>query len=478
MSVSMWLIALVLEAGAVKANGTPETVTFERETAYVVGASGVTLEASGPGMLVFEIRGDATGPVAFEIVRDAQTQAKATLALKPTPKGKAPYARLARAGVELAEGAHTLVLRADAKVAVVAKLQKKLPAGVTALAFVDGAATPATASAAPSPTSATSSATAAPAGRASAPPAANASAARDAEAADLAAGMAETRAAIAAQAPAGAAAPRASRVGAGAAAPALRVAVYDFDLSGVDINTGAVVTDSLLAEIRKLAGVSAIGMDEIRAMLSHEANKQYMGCEESESCLAEIAGALGVDELVSGKLAKVDSGFAFIVRRIDQQHARVVGSVNQRLAAGSGEEFLAAIGPAVEQLFADRQLREGATRGVPKEMALRLNPPPLPQWVFWSGAAATVVVGAAGGVFGLLMKGAESRYQDQVTTARTQLIEGATLVSIGNEATRNKNLANYSFAGAASLALTSGIIALFTDWHGYREAAAATAAPR
>ncbi|MBC7794077.1 MAG: hypothetical protein H7Z43_10245, partial [Clostridia bacterium] len=67
---------------------------------------------------------------------------------------------------------------------------------------------------------------------------------------------------------------------------ATRIAVYDFELAGVDPNIGAVVTDSVLAEMRKMQHVSAIGMDEIRDMLSHEVNKQFMGCEENEACLA------------------------------------------------------------------------------------------------------------------------------------------------------------------------------------------------
>ena len=44
---------------------------------------------------------------------------------------------------------------------------------------------------------------------------------------------------------------------------ALRVAVYNLELQGIDNTIGTVVTDSLIAEIRKLQGISAIGMDQI-----------------------------------------------------------------------------------------------------------------------------------------------------------------------------------------------------------------------
>ncbi len=103
-----------------------------------------------------------------------------------------------------------------------------------------------------------------------------------------------------------------------------------------------------------------------------------MGCEENEACLAEIAGALGVDELVSGSLSKVDESEVMVIRRIDQNRAKVVGTVDKRLKEGKGQEFLAAVGSSVEELFPEYPLRAGVTRGVPKEMALRLDPPPLP----------------------------------------------------------------------------------------------------
>ena len=42
-------------------------------------------------------------------------------------------------------------------------------------------------------------------------------------------------------------------------------------------------------EVRKLKGIAASGRDDSKDLLSHEANKQILGCESSDSCLAEIA---------------------------------------------------------------------------------------------------------------------------------------------------------------------------------------------
>lgn len=178
-------------------------------------------------------------------------------------------------------------------------------------------------------------------------------------------------------------------------APILRIAVYDLERSGVDGRLVRIVTDSLLVELRKLKRVDVVGMDEIRAMLELEADKQILGCEEDTSCLAEIADALGVDALVVGTLASVADASVFGLKRIEQKTATTSGSVNYRLEPNDGEEFLAAVGRAVEELFPDVPLKDGETRGVSEEMALLINPPPLPRWSALAVGGLAAALGAA-----------------------------------------------------------------------------------
>jgi len=261
------------------------------------------------------------------------------------------------------------------------------------------------------------------------------------------------------------AAPRPTR------AQAVRVAVYDFESQSISSNVASVASASLLAEVRKLQGVSAIGMSEIRDMLSHEAEKQMLGCEGTESCLAEIAGALGVDELVSGKLTRADTGQLFVLRRLDQRRARIAGSITQNLVAGSGEEVLAAIGPAVEKLYPEYPLRAGTERGVAKALALRLSPPPLPTWSFWTVSGSAVAAAAVGTALGLLARDAQREYDNLGQQARTAAIDGASLASVGDRAHSRALQANIAFGTAGALALTAAVMSFFTDWNHYREAA-------
>jgi hypothetical protein len=243
----------------------------------------------------------------------------------------------------------------------------------------------------------------------------------------------------------------------------VRIAVYKIDVIDVPQKWGDVVMTSVTAELRKLSRVSVIGADEIRSMLDLEADKQRTGCSD-DSCLPEIADALGVDVIVTGSLARVGNEHVFALRRLDQREARVTGAVNRHFTIGNGEEFLAAIGPAVGELFSDHGLKPGAALGVSKEMAKRLNPPPLPVWPFATAAVTTGVSAlAAGALWGF-------SYKLMLDHAEYK----ATANPFDNE--RAEELANLTdtvgisaqvlagVAGAAALA-TAGL-AVFTDFEG------------
>jgi hypothetical protein len=239
-------------------------------------------------------------------------------------------------------------------------------------------------------------------------------------------------------------------------------------LEGIEPRIGMVVTDSLLAEVRKMEGVTAIGMDEIADMLSHEANKQLLGCDD-ESCLAEIAGALGVDDIVTGKLTQVGNGRTMLVRRINQGRAEVVGSVSKRLESGSGEEFLAAVGPVVQELYPSKGLRSGQARGVADEVAMRLSPPPLPKWSFNLVAGGAIASLAIGALYGGLAFDEQSKFNG---LGSEPTASGRDLVGHENKAVENQNIANGFFVTAGVLGLSAAVMAFFTDWWDYGEAVA------
>ncbi|MEW5847637.1 MAG: hypothetical protein AB2A00_02445 [Myxococcota bacterium] len=253
----------------------------------------------------------------------------------------------------------------------------------------------------------------------------------------------------------------------------LRIAVNDLTPDGVSPRVARIVTESLVSEIRKLRHVVVIGMSELKAILDLEAQKQLAGCSQ-DACLADIAGLLGVDGLVVGRLGRLSNGHTFTVRRIDEREGTVVAAVDLRLKAGNGEEFLSSVGPAVEKLFPELPLKPGLRRGVAEEVALRLNPPPLPRGAFLIPTAITGISALVGVTAGLVAAVALADYHLYAYQGRTRPIDGASLVAKGRAALGFSVVANLGYAVALVALISCGITALFVDWHGYRDEGAAS----
>lgn len=222
---------------------------------------------------------------------------------------------------------------------------------------------------------------------------------------------------------------------AGKTAPKIvRVAVNDLAVSGVSERTAQIVAESLVFELRKLERTSVTSFEEVRQMLSLEAEKESLGCDNNADCLAQVADALGVDYLVTGTLAKVGDTHVFGLRLINQTAATAEVTVNKVLVAGSGTEFLGEIGPAVATLFPDTPLRAGQTRGISAEMARRLTPPPLSPVILWSGVGVSAVLLAGSGVAAVLQSTYQAEYKAIASRARTDVESGAALIAAGNNA--------------------------------------------
>lgn len=253
------------------------------------------------------------------------------------------------------------------------------------------------------------------------------------------------------------------------AGPAVRIAVQDLVVNEtLDRRAASLLSDALLAEVRKLDRVSAISMGEVRDMLSFEQQRQLLGCDAS-ACFAEIGGALGVDELVTGSIGSLGESQILTLRRVDMKAAVVRASVTHRFKSGDGEEFLALVGPAIAELFADYPLRPGRVRGVSQELVSRLNPPPLPTWAFYSTAGTAGAAAVVGGVFAALFIDAQNQYRALAQQSLTEPVRGSDLATLATRAGTNATAANVAFATAGALALAAGVEAFFTDWNGYRD---------
>jgi hypothetical protein len=248
----------------------------------------------------------------------------------------------------------------------------------------------------------------------------------------------------------------------------VRVVVQEVEVPPGEERLRAIFTSSLVTEVRKLAGVSVAGLDEVRALLDVAADRQMAGCDEA-GCLSEVADALGASVVVNARLSTLGEENIIAFRRLDATTGKVSG-VDRRFAKSDGEEFLAAIGPAVAELFPDFALRAGASRGVDKEAALRLNPPPLQPWMFVTIAGASGVALATGGAAGALSALFEGRAEEKIARSVTTAIDGVDVKRDVEAADASALVANVALVTGGALLAGAAVAFFFTDFEGYADA--------
>jgi hypothetical protein len=120
---------------------------------------------------------------------------------------------------------------------------------------------------------------------------------------------------------------------------------------GVSADLASALNDSLEVEVRKRAvGYRVIGASDVRSMLALEAQKSKLGCQET-GCLAEIGGALGAQEVVTGSLVRLGDTFVLTLRRVDVAKALVMGDVSETVKGAKEDPLLDAVRDGAAQLF-------------------------------------------------------------------------------------------------------------------------------
>jgi hypothetical protein len=246
----------------------------------------------------------------------------------------------------------------------------------------------------------------------------------------------------------------------------------------VSLRLQSVFEQSLLAELRKREGVGALGASEIGDVLSTAAEGRMRGCTRDDACLLEVASALGLNEIFSAEVTLDGGNYALMFRRLNAKTGKAVASESRKAAKKDGSELLDTIGPVVQSLYKDRLLKPGMTVGVDPEVSRRLNPPPLPRWVFFGTAASSLVALAAGATFGKLAKDTQGELNTLLDQSQSQPVSGAQVVSLQNQLNQNAKAANIFLGVGAVLGAAAIVEAFFTDWHDYRSQVLATPAPK
>ncbi|HZN91344.1 MAG TPA: FlgO family outer membrane protein [Myxococcales bacterium] len=128
-------------------------------------------------------------------------------------------------------------------------------------------------------------------------------------------------------------------------------------LSGVKVSDReALFYSEHLAQQLAAAGAKVTSDREISAVLGLERKRQLLGCSESSSqCVTELAGALGVDALVVGDVARLQQRYQVNVKLISVASTTLLAAESER--ADTDEQLVDAL-----TTIAGRLARRGAER--------------------------------------------------------------------------------------------------------------------
>jgi TolB-like protein len=174
----------------------------------------------------------------------------------------------------------------------------------------------------------------------------------------------------------------------------IKVAVSEVEAGpSTDPKVAHFVTTLVTSELRRNPGLAVTSQDDVKGLLGFERQKALLGCVET-SCLAEIGGALGVEQIITGSMAKLGESIVLVLRVVDVRHGAVLRDVSRRLRNASQDALLDAIPDAVTQLYPRMQ---------PAPRVVLESPPPAPghrnSAPWWVAGAGGAVALAGGGLW-------------------------------------------------------------------------------
>lgn len=186
------------------------------------------------------------------------------------------------------------------------------------------------------------------------------------------------------------------------------------DVASPDAELSRVVTQLVAVELEASGRSKVLSTVDVRQVLALEEQKQLAGCDEA-SCLAEIAGALGAEEVVFGDIVLLDERFLLTLNLLD---VRANESKGRAVVEVQGRDRLpTAVKRGVAQLTGIPVAAEG------------------PDLLLWSGVGTSLVGAAAatGGVLAALWgdsvrSDAQSSGSSKDAGAVAQLVGGGAFV--------------------------------------------------
>jgi hypothetical protein len=130
---------------------------------------------------------------------------------------------------------------------------------------------------------------------------------------------------------------------------------------GVAQGMATLLGDYLLEQLRDSKAFGrVVGSGEVETLIGFERQKQMMDCD-NQSCLAEVAGMLGVDFLLTGSIGKIGNSFLFNVKLLNARNGTAAASVGRKLEGTTDDALVDSVHPIVVELLQRGKFRMSPT---------------------------------------------------------------------------------------------------------------------
>jgi hypothetical protein len=222
-----------------------------------------------------------------------------------------------------------------------------------------------------------------------------------------------------------------------------KVAVSELEAGfGADPKLVHTLTALLTAELRKRSTLAITSQEDIKTLLGLQRQKQLLNCAE-KSCLTEIGGALGVDQMVTGSLSQVGESYLLDLRAIDVKKAVALHEASRRLHTTDPEAWLDAVAELSGELY---PAPASAVRQPVPEVALSTPEPPKRRSLL--GPIAVGAAGAAAALIGGLV------WLDAAKAGGKQTVGGDNIYALTYAEAQSRN----SEAAVGGVLFFSGIV--------------------
>lgn len=137
----------------------------------------------------------------------------------------------------------------------------------------------------------------------------------------------------------------------------LPIAVMELSGQGVDEAAASALTTEVSNTLNTLRVFRVITREDIKRMLQLEQTKQQCTGSVDAACMAEIGGALGVDFLIYGSVAKIGATYSLSLVLLDISKAEAANRANKKIAEVGAllDETSVATKLLVQPLLADKK---------------------------------------------------------------------------------------------------------------------------